>query len=39
MMPIIMLTGVAADGDIGSGLNAGANDYIIKPFRANELLA
>ncbi len=39
MMPIIMLAGAAADGDIGSGLNAGANDYIIKPFRVNELLA
>jgi DNA-binding response OmpR family regulator len=39
MMPIIMLTGAATDDDVVSGLNAGANDYIIKPFRANELLA
>jgi DNA-binding response OmpR family regulator len=38
-MPIIMLTGTAGEDDIVSGLNAGANDYIAKPFRANELLA
>ena len=39
MMPIIMLTGATDEDDVVSGLNAGANDYIIKPFRANELLA
>jgi DNA-binding response OmpR family regulator len=39
MMPIIMLTGATAEDDIVRGLEAGANDYIIKPFRANELLA
>jgi DNA-binding response OmpR family regulator len=38
-MPIIMLSGAASETDIVSGLEAGANDYIIKPFRANELLA
>src|ERR1700760_3473773 len=38
-MPIIMLTGTSGENDIVSGLNAGANDYIAKPFRANELLA
>ncbi len=38
-MPIIMLTGSSDEDDIVSGLNAGANDYIAKPFRANELLA
>ena len=38
-MPIIMLTGAAEEGDIVSGLNAGANDYIAKPFRVNELMA
>ena len=38
-MPVIMLTGAAAEDDVVSGLNAGANDYIVKPFRANELLA
>ena len=39
MMPIIMLTGATAEDDIVSGLNAGANDYLVKPFRTNELLA
>src|SRR5947209_2685216 len=38
-MPIIMLTGATAEEDIVSGLNAGANDYVVKPFRTNELLA
>jgi DNA-binding response OmpR family regulator len=38
-MPIIMLTGADAEQDIVKGLNAGANDYIAKPFRLNELLA
>ncbi len=38
-MPIIMLTGAADEHDIISGLNAGANDYIAKPFRVNELMA
>jgi DNA-binding response OmpR family regulator len=38
-MPIIMLTGATDEIDVVSGLNAGANDYIAKPFRANELLA
>jgi DNA-binding response OmpR family regulator len=38
-MPVIMLTGASEEGDVVSGLNAGANDYIAKPFRVNELLA
>ena len=37
--PIIMLTGSAEENDIVRGLDAGANDYISKPFRLNELLA
>ena len=37
--PIIMLTGHIEEGDVVSGLDAGANDYITKPFRLNELLA
>jgi DNA-binding response OmpR family regulator len=37
--PIIMLTGSAEEGDIVRGLDSGANDYIAKPFRLNELLA
>src|SRR4051794_24986987 len=38
-MPIIMLTGASDEDTVVSGLNAGANDYISKPFRVNELLA
>jgi len=38
-MPIIMLTGASADTDVVRGLDAGANDYICKPFRRDELLA
>ncbi len=38
-MPIIMLTGLTSDADIVRGLEAGANDYVSKPFRTNELIA
>jgi DNA-binding response OmpR family regulator len=38
-MPIIMLTGTSEETDVVRGLNAGANDYISKPFRTKELLA
>jgi DNA-binding response OmpR family regulator len=38
-MPIIILTGASEETDIVRGLNAGANDYISKPFHAKELLA
>jgi DNA-binding response OmpR family regulator len=38
-MPVIMLTGHGEEIDIVSGLEAGANDYIAKPFRFPELLA
>jgi DNA-binding response OmpR family regulator len=38
-MPIIMLTGSAEENDIIKGLDSGANDYVAKPFRLNELLA
>jgi DNA-binding response OmpR family regulator len=37
--PILMLTGSDGEADIVRGLDAGANDYIAKPFRLNELLA
>lgn len=37
--PIIMLTGHDSDADQILGLDAGANDYIAKPFRLNVLLA
>jgi DNA-binding response OmpR family regulator len=38
-MPIIMLTGSDEEADVVKGLDAGANDYIAKPFRLAELLA
>ncbi len=37
--PIIMLTGNAADSDVILGLDAGANDYVTKPFKFAVLLA
>ena len=36
---ILMLTGRDDEADIVSGLDCGANDYIAKPFRLNELVA
>jgi DNA-binding response OmpR family regulator len=38
-MPVIMLTGADSEADVVRGLDSGANDYIAKPFRFNELLA
>jgi DNA-binding response OmpR family regulator len=38
-MPIIMLTGSSGEMDVVRGLDAGANDYIAKPFRVQELMA
>ncbi|WP_419729573.1 response regulator transcription factor [Lichenicola sp.] len=38
-MPIIMLTGSDDEADVVRGLDAGANDYVAKPFRIAELLA
>jgi len=37
--PIIMLTGADTDADTILGLDAGANDYVTKPFRLGVLLA
>ena len=38
-LPIIMLTARSEEADIVVGLDAGADDYITKPFRLAELLA
>ncbi|EKE78481.1 phosphate regulon transcriptional regulator PhoB [Oceanibaculum indicum] len=38
-IPIIMLTARGEEGDRVRGLNAGADDYVTKPFSPSELLA
>jgi DNA-binding response OmpR family regulator len=38
-VPIIMLTGKSHENDIVGALNAGADDYIVKPFQPSELMA
>lgn len=38
-LPIIMLTGKSDVTDKVSGINAGADDYLVKPFEPQELLA
>ncbi len=38
-VPVIMLTARSQEGDIVRGLEAGANDYMVKPFKPEELRA
>lgn len=38
-VPIVMLTARGTEQDIVGGLEKGADDYIVKPFRVSELLA
>jgi len=38
-VPIIMLTGLGREADRIGGLEAGADDYVVKPFSPNELIA
>jgi len=38
-LPVIMLTAKGRLSDLLDGFDAGANDYIVKPFAKNELLA
>ncbi len=37
--PVVMLTGQGSDADTVLGLEAGANDYVVKPFKFAVLLA
>ena len=37
--PVIMLTAKTSEQDIVRALDAGANEYIVKPFQPDELLA
>jgi DNA-binding response OmpR family regulator len=38
-VPIIIVTAKGSESDIVKGLNAGADDYVVKPYSAHELLA
>ena len=38
-VPVVMLTAKAMEADIVRALDAGANDYIVKPFQPSELMA
>ncbi|MFA5140291.1 MAG: response regulator transcription factor [Elusimicrobiota bacterium] len=38
-IPVIFLTGMGSEGDRVLGLDLGADDYVVKPFSAMELLA
>jgi len=38
-VPIVMLTAKAQEKDIVRALEMGANDYILKPFQPNEVIA
>lgn len=38
-IPLIMLTAKSQEADIVNSLDSGASDYIVKPFKPNELIA
>jgi len=38
-IPIVILTGRGTESDVVRGLEIGANDYLTKPFRSQELIA
>jgi DNA-binding response OmpR family regulator len=38
-MPVVLLTARASEADIQAGIDAGADDYIAKPFSPQELAA
>ena len=38
-VPVLMLTSKAQEGDIAQAFTAGADDYMVKPFRGRELVS
>lgn len=38
-LPVLLLTALGSVGDRVNGLNAGADDYLVKPFAVDELIA
>ncbi len=38
-LPVILLSGLSSEDDVVRGLEAGADDYLVKPFSIAELLA
>ena len=38
-LPVILLSGLSHEDDVVRGFEAGADDYLAKPFRVRELLA
>ena len=38
-VPVLMLTAKAQEDDIGQAFTAGADDYMVKPFRGRELVS
>ncbi len=38
-LPILLLTARADDDDVSAGFEAGASDYLVKPFAAEDLLS
>ncbi|MCX6461221.1 MAG: response regulator transcription factor [Actinobacteria bacterium] len=38
-VPIIMVTARGIEGDVEAGLDEGADDYVVKPYRPRELMA
>jgi two-component system phosphate regulon response regulator PhoB len=39
LLPIILLTARAQEGDVEVGFGAGADDYVVKPFSPRELVS
>lgn len=39
LIPVVLLSAMGLETDVKEGINRGATEYIIKPFRPAELLA